>query len=152
MMEKGGYRHFMLKEIHEHPIAIAQTLNGRIERDSGKINLEDLGVASLPLNRIGRVQIVACGTSYYAALLSKYFIEQVSRVPVEVDLASEYRYRTSTARSDCLVIAVSQSGETADTLQAIKSAKEVGAFTLAIVNVPGSTIAHVCHAESLTKA
>ncbi|MEY2988711.1 MAG: L-glutamine:D-fructose-6-phosphate aminotransferase [Pseudomonadota bacterium] len=152
MMEKGGYRHFMLKEIHEHPIAIAQTLNGRIERDSGRINLEDLGVAALPLSRIGRIQIVACGTSYYAALLSKYFIERVSRLPVEVDLASEYRYRASTANRDCLVVAVSQSGETADTLQAIKSAKEVGAYTLAIVNVPGSTIAHVCHAESLTKA
>jgi glucosamine--fructose-6-phosphate aminotransferase (isomerizing) len=152
MMEKGGYRHFMLKEIHEHPIAIAQTLNGRIERDSGRINLTDLGVSKLPLGTLQRVQIVACGTSYYAALLSKYFIENHARIPVEVDLASEYRYRTSTVNPDTLVIAVSQSGETADTLQAVKSARANGAQTLAVVNVPGSTIAHNCHAESLTKA
>ncbi|NBW83653.1 isomerizing glutamine--fructose-6-phosphate transaminase, partial [bacterium] len=152
MMEKGGYRHFMLKEIHEHPLAIAQTLNGRIERDVGKINLVDLGVGKLPLKSLQRLQIVACGTSYYAALLSKYFIEAQSRIPVEVDLASEYRYRASTVDQNTLVVAVSQSGETADTLQAIKSARANGAYTLAIVNVPGSTIAHACHAESLTKA
>lgn len=152
MMEKGGYRHFMLKEIHEHPIAIAQTLNGRILRDSGSLNLADLGVDQLPLKSINRIQIVACGTSYYAASLSKYFIESVARIPVEVDLASEYRYRASTVDSSTLVVAVSQSGETADTLQAIKSARGFGAQTLAIVNVPGSTIAHACHAESLTKA
>lgn len=152
MMEKGGYRHFMLKEIHEHPLAIAQTLNGRIQRDSGVINLADLGVANLPLSTLKRVQIVACGTSYYAALLSKYYIESQARIPVEVDLASEYRYRASTVDPTTLVIAVSQSGETADTLQAIKSARANGAQTLAIVNVPGSTIAHACHAESLTKA
>jgi glucosamine--fructose-6-phosphate aminotransferase (isomerizing) len=152
MMEKGGYRHFMLKEIHEHPLAIAQTLNGRIQRDSGTINLADLGVAGLPLKTLERIQIIACGTSYYAALLCKYFIETQSRVPVEVDLASEYRYRTSTVNSKTLVIAVSQSGETADTLQAVKSARAHGAQTLAVVNVPGSTIAHACHAESLTKA
>lgn len=152
MMEKGGYRHFMLKEIHEHPIAIAQTLNGRISRDSGTLNLTDLGVSHLPLKSVNRIQIVACGTSFYAASLSKYFIETVARIPVEVDLASEYRYRSSTVDANTLVVAVSQSGETADTLQAIKSARGFGAQTLAVVNVPGSTIAHSCHAESLTKA
>jgi glucosamine--fructose-6-phosphate aminotransferase (isomerizing) len=152
MMEKGGYRHFMLKEIHEHPLAIAQTLSGRVQRDSGSINLADLGVGSLPLKTLKRVQIVACGTSFYAASLSKYFIESVARIPVEVDLASEYRYRASTVDENTLVVAVSQSGETADTLQAIKSARAAGAQTLAVVNVPGSTIAHACHAESLTKA
>lgn len=152
MMEKGGYRHFMLKEIHEHPLAIAQTLSGRIQRDSGSIHLADLGVGNLPLKTLKRVQIVACGTSFYAASLGKYFIETVARIPVEVDLASEYRYRTSTVDENTLVVAVSQSGETADTLQAIKSARAAGAQTLAVVNVPGSTIAHVCHAESLTKA
>jgi len=152
MMEKGGYRHFMLKEIYEHPLAIAQTLSGRIQRDSGSINLADLGVGNLPLKTLKRVQIVACGTSFYAASLGKYFIETVARIPVEVDLASEYRYRTSTVDENTLVVAVSQSGETADTLQAIKSARAAGAQTLAVVNVPGSTIAHVCHAESLTKA
>ncbi|NBO37153.1 glutamine--fructose-6-phosphate transaminase (isomerizing) [bacterium] len=152
MMEKGGYRHFMLKEIHEHPQAIAQTLNGRIQRDSGTINIADLGVEKLPLKSLSRLQIVACGTSFYAASLSKYFIESVTHLPVEVDLASEYRYRTSTVNAQTLVVAVSQSGETADTLQAIKSARAAGAQTLAIVNVPGSTIAHACHAESLTKA
>ncbi len=152
MMEKGGYRHFMLKEIHEHPLAIAQTLSGRVQRDSGSINLADLGVGSLPLKTLKRVQIVACGTSFYAASLSKYFIESVARIPVEVDLASEYRYRASTVDENTLVVAVSQSGETADTLQAIKSARAAGAQTLAVVNVPGSTIAHACRAESLTKA
>ena len=152
MMEKGGYRHFMLKEIHEHPLAIAQTLSGRVQRDSGSINLADLGVGSLPLKTLKRVKIVACGTSFYAASLSKYFIESVARIPVEVDLASEYRYRASTVDENTLVVAVSQSGETADTLQAIKSARAAGAQTLAVVNVPGSTIAHACHAESLTKA
>jgi glucosamine--fructose-6-phosphate aminotransferase (isomerizing) len=152
MMEKGGYRHFMLKEIHEHPVAVAQTLQGRLERDSGRISLSALGVDKLPLSAVDRLQIIACGTSYYASLLGKYFIEKYARMPVEVELASEYRYRVCTANKNTLAVAVSQSGETADTLQAMKYVREHGAQTLAIVNVPGSTIAFSCHAESLTHA
>ena len=151
-MEKGGYRHFMLKEIHEQPQAVAQTLSGRLERDAGKINLLDYGVANLGLSEIDRVQIIACGTSFYSGLLAKYFIEKYARIPVDVDLASEYRYRTSVANGRTLAVAVSQSGETADTLQAIKHARQNAAKTLAIVNVPGSSIAHVCDAESLIHA
>lgn len=152
MMEKGGYRHYMLKEIHEQPQAVAETLRGRIERDAGKINLVDYGVDKLNLSEVERVQIIACGTSYYSGLLAKYFIETFARVPVEVDLASEYRYRASTVTPRTLAVAVSQSGETADTLQAIKHARQNGARTLAIVNVPGSSIAHACDAESLIHA
>lgn len=152
MIEKGGYRHYMLKEIHEQPQAVAQTINGRVDREEGNINLAGLGVSKLSFNEVKRMQIVACGTSYYAALVGKYFIERFTKIPVDVDLASEYRYRTNTADSSTLTVAVSQSGETADTLQAIKFAKENKAKTLAIVNVPGSSIAHVCDAESLTHA
>lgn len=152
MMEKGGYRHFMLKEIHEQPQAVAQTIGGRVERDEGRINLVDYGVQGLDLASIDRLQIVACGTSYYAALLGKFFIEKYARIPVEVDLASEYRYRASTANERTLTVAVSQSGETADTLQAIKYARACGAKTLAVVNMPGSSIAHASHAASLIHA
>jgi glutamine---fructose-6-phosphate transaminase (isomerizing) len=152
MMEKGGYRHFMLKEIHEQPQAIAQTLQGRIERESGKINVTDYGIKDFSLAEIDRLQILACGTSFYSGILAKYFIESFSKVPVEVDLASEYRYRTSTVSKNTLAVAVSQSGETMDTLQSIKHAKAAGAKCLGIVNVPGSSIAQVCHAESLIHA
>lgn len=152
MLDKNGYDHFMLKEIHEQPQAVAQTLNGRFERDSGKINLKSYGFNNINLKDINRLQVIACGTSYYTGCLAKYFIEEFTRLPVEVDLASEYRYRTSTANSKTLCVAVSQSGETIDTLQAIKFAKENKAKTLAIVNAPGSSIAHVCDDESLIYA
>ncbi len=152
MMEKGGYRHFMLKEINEQPQAIAQTIAGRLNRDTGHVNLEDYGISKIDLKNIDRVQLIACGTSHYASLIGKYFIENVTRIPVEIDLASEYRYRPCTATQKTLTVAISQSGETADTLQAIKYARMSGANTLAIVNVPGSTIAHACHAESLIHA
>ncbi len=152
MMDKNGYDHFMLKEIHEQPQAVAQTLSGRFDRDSGKINLKAYGLNNINLNKINRLQIIACGTSYYSSCLAKYFIEEFTKLPVEVDLASEYRYRTSTVNEHTLCVAVSQSGETIDTLQAIKFAKENSAKTLAIVNVPGSSIAHVCHDESLIYA
>ncbi|MDR3624807.1 MAG: glutamine--fructose-6-phosphate transaminase (isomerizing) [Chlamydiales bacterium] len=147
-MEKNGYRHFMLKEIYEHPIAIAQTLQGRLLRGENRVDLDAYGIAEIDLIKIDRVHIIACGTSYYAALLGKYYIEKFAKIPVEVDLASEYRYKTCTASEKTLAIAVSQSGETADTLQAIKYAKSKGAKTLAIVNVPGSSIGEVCVAES----
>lgn len=152
MMEKGGYRHFMLKEIYEHPTAIAQNIAGRIERSSGRVNERDFGIGSLDLSAIDRVQIIACGSSYFASLGARYFIERFAKIPVEIDLASEYRYKAATCNNRTLAVAVSQSGETADTLQAIKYAKGNGAKTLAVVNVPGSSIAHVCDAESLLHA
>ena len=152
MMEKGGYRHFMLKEIHEQPQAIAQTLQGRLEREAGRVNIVDYGAAALPLKSIDRLQIIACGTSFYSGLLAKFFIEKFARIPVEVDLASEYRYRVSTVTKNTLAVAVSQSGETMDTLQAIKFARSSGAHTLGVLNVPGSSIAVACHAESLIHA
>lgn len=152
MLDKNGFEHFMLKEIHEQPQAIAQTISGRIEREYGRINLESYGIKNIDLKNVERIQIIACGTSYYAGNLSRYFIEKFTGIPVEIELASEYRYKTSTANSKTLSIAVSQSGETIDTLQAIKFAKENNAQTLALVNVPGSTIAHSCHDESLIHA
>ncbi|BBH51625.1 glutamine--fructose-6-phosphate transaminase (isomerizing) [Fluviispira sanaruensis] len=152
MLDKNGYDHYMLKEIHEQPQAVAQTIKGRLDRDIGKINLENYGISKINLKEIERIQIVACGTSYYAGCLARYFIEQFTRIPVEVDLASESRYRTPTVTAKTLSVALSQSGETIDTLQAIKFAKENGAKTLAIVNMPGSTIAHNCHDESLIYA
>jgi glucosamine--fructose-6-phosphate aminotransferase (isomerizing) len=152
MLEKNGFDHFMLKEIHEQPQAIAQTISGRIDRELSRICLDTYGIKNINLKNVDRIQIIACGTSYYAGNLSRYFIEKFTGLPVEIELASEYRYKTSTANSKTLSIAVSQSGETIDTLQAIKFARENKAQTLALVNVPGSTIAHHCHDESLIQA
>ncbi len=152
MLEKNGFEHFMLKEIHEQPQAIAQTINGRIDRDLGKINLKSYGINKINLKEVERIQIIACGTSFYAGTLARYFLEKFTGFPVEVELASEYRYKSSTTTFKTLSIAVSQSGETIDTLQAIKYAKENKAQTLALVNVPGSSIAHYCHDETLIHA
>nr|BFD30592.1 glutamine--fructose-6-phosphate transaminase (isomerizing) [Pigmentibacter ruber] len=152
MLDKNGYDHFMLKEIHEQPQAVAQTINGRIDRNQGTVDLKAYGIHKINLKQIDRIQIIACGTSFYVSCLAKYYFEEFTRIPVEVDLASEYRYRSSTVNENTLCIAVSQSGETIDTLQAIKFAKENKAKTLAIVNAPGSSIAHVCDDESLIYA
>lgn len=152
MLDKNGYDHYMLKEIHEQPQAVAQTINGRYDRDTGKINLKSYGINKINLKEVNRIQIIACGTSYYAGCLSRYFIEKFTGIPVDVELASESRYRSSTVNKNTLSVAVSQSGETIDTLQAIKFAKQNQAKTLAIVNVPGSSIAHVCDDESLIYA
>ena len=152
MLDKNGYDHYMLKEIHEQPQAVAQTINGRYDRETGKINLKSYGINKINLKEINRVQIIACGTSYYAGCLSRYFIEKFTGIPVEVELASESRYRSPTVNENTISIAVSQSGETIDTLQAIKFAKQNHAKTLAIVNVPGSSIAHACDDESLIYA
>lgn len=152
MLEKNGYEHFMLKEIFEHPQAVALTVNDRVNRDTGKVELESYGIRNINLADVERIQIIACGTSFYAGCLARYFIEKVTRLPVEVELASEYRYKVSTANQKTLTVAVSQSGETIDTLQAIKYAKQNHAQTLAIVNSPGSTIAHHCDDESLIHA
>jgi len=152
MLGKNGYEHFMLKEIFEHPQAVAETIGTSIDRDRACVDLKSYGIVNTVLSRVERIQIIACGTSFYAGNLARYFIERFTQLPVEVDLASEYRYKTSTASEKTLAVAVSQSGETIDTLQAIKYAAQHKAQTLAIVNVPGSTIAHHCTDEVLIHA
>ncbi len=139
MAEKGGYRHFMSKEIFEQPRAVADTIRGRIIPDKGVVNLSEFGLNEKILNNIKKIFLVACGTSWHAALYGKFIIEELNRVPVEVDIASEFRYRNPIIGEDDLFIAITQSGETADTLAALREAKKMGAKTLTICNVTGST-------------
>ncbi|HTG00408.1 MAG TPA: glutamine--fructose-6-phosphate transaminase (isomerizing) [Nitrospirota bacterium] len=139
MAEKGGYRHFMLKEIYEQPRAIMDTIRGRISQDSGVIHLEELGAAQDRLPAVKKIFIVACGTSWHAGLVGKYVFECLAGVPTEVDIASEFRYRGPLVGKDDLFIAITQSGETADTLAAMREAKKRGATVIAICNVVGST-------------
>ena len=139
MAEKGGYKHFMLKEIYEQPRAIADTLRGRFYPESGQVNMDEFGIKEEDLRKAQKIFIVACGTSWHAALIGKYMIEELARVPVEVDIASEFRYRNPVIGQDSLLVAITQSGETADTLAAQREAKRLGAKTLSICNVVGST-------------
>jgi glucosamine--fructose-6-phosphate aminotransferase (isomerizing) len=138
-IEKCGYRHFMIKEIHEQPNAVLDTMRGRFSEESGEIFFE--GLDSSYFKDVNRIVILACGTSYYASLTGKYMIEAVSGVPVQVDIASEFRYRNPIVDKNTLAIAVSQSGETADTSEALLEARARGAKTLGITNVPMSKIA-----------
>jgi glutamine---fructose-6-phosphate transaminase (isomerizing) len=134
--EKGGYSTYMLKEIFEQPQALTNTLMGRLHDETGEVDLDiNLDPASFK-----RIQIVACGTAYYAGLVGKYLIEQLARVPVEVDVASEYRYRKPLVSTNTLVIVISQSGETIDTLEALREAKKFGAKTLGVINAKGSSM------------
>ncbi|ABK97733.1 glutamine--fructose-6-phosphate transaminase (isomerizing) [Pelobacter propionicus] len=141
MAEKGGYRHFMLKEIHEQPRAVRDTIAGRLLEDSGDVHLGDLNFNDQQLSRIRRIVIVACGTSWHAALLGKFYLEGRCRIPVEVDIASEFRYRDPVIDGSTLMMVISQSGETADTLAALREAKSRGAMAMAICNVVDSSIA-----------
>jgi glucosamine--fructose-6-phosphate aminotransferase (isomerizing) len=139
LAEKSGYEHFMLKEIHEQPRAITETLNGRIKE--GKVELkEELNFNEDELKNIDRIIIVACGTSWHSALLGEFMLEELAKIPVEVEYASEFRYRNPIINENTLVIAISQSGETADTLAAIREAKKKNAKILSIVNAKGSSI------------
>ncbi len=139
LAEKAGYEHFMLKEIHEQPRAITETLNGRIY--NGTVNLrEELNFGEDELQSISRIIIVACGTSWHAALAGEFMLEELAKIPVEVEYASEFRYRNPIINEGTLVIAISQSGETADTLAAIREAKKRNAKVLSIVNAKGSSI------------
>ena len=138
--EKGGFEHFMLKEIYEQPKAIKDTMSCRITKDGKHVHFEELNWTPEDVNSIGKILITAYGTAYHAGLLAKYFIEKLARIPVEVDIASEYRYRDPLTDSKTLCIVVSQSGETIDTLAALKEAKRRGARSLAITNVVGSSI------------
>jgi glutamine---fructose-6-phosphate transaminase (isomerizing) len=139
MAEKGGYRHFMLKEIYEQPRAIMDTIRGRISQETGAIHLEEMGPAYDKLRDAKKIFIVACGTSWHAGLVGKYMIEELACIPTEVDIASEFRYRCPLVAKDNLFIAITQSGETADTLAAMREAKRKGATVIAICNVVGST-------------
>lgn len=138
--EKGGYEHFMLKEIHEQPSGLAETLNRRLN-DDGTVNLDGISMTRDDIEEFTKVYIVACGTAYHAGLVGKYIIEKLAKIPVEVDIASEFRYRDPFVDDKTLFIAISQSGETLDTLAALREAKRKGARVLSVVNVVGSSVA-----------
>ncbi len=150
--EKGGYKHFMLKEIFEQPRAVEDTLRGRVNLDEGDVVEAELGIDADAARNIQRVVLVACGTSHHAALVGRYWIEQLARVPAHTELASEVRYRDPVFGPKDLVVAVSQSGETADTLAAVKAAREGGARVLAIVNVLDSAIPRASQGALYTHA
>jgi glucosamine--fructose-6-phosphate aminotransferase (isomerizing) len=150
--EKGGYRHFMLKEIHEQPRAMRDTLLGRIGLEEGAVHLEELGPAVDGLREAQRVLLIACGTSWHAALVGKFLLEQIAGIPTEVDYGSEFRYRTPIVGPGTVAVAISQSGETADTLAAFREAKRRGALPLAICNVQGSMLTREAAGTLLTHA
>ena len=139
MAEKGGYRHFMLKEIFEQPRAVSDTIRGRFSMEDSRVNLDEFGLSADFLKEIKKIFIVACGTSWHSGLAGKYMIEDLARIPVEVDVASEFRYRKPLITPEHLMVVITQSGETADTLAAQREASRLGAKTLSICNVVGST-------------
>ncbi len=151
-IEKGGYEHFMLKEIFEQPHTIFDCLRGRLDANVPNIVMSGIDKYGQQIMNASRIIIVACGTSWHAGLLAEYIIEETCRIPVEVEYASEFRYRNPVVNIGDVIIAVSQSGETADTLVAIENAKQKGAIILGIVNVVGSSIARVSHAGAYTHA
>ncbi len=151
-IEKGGYEHFMLKEIYEQPKSILDSMRGRLNVKEGLIALGGIKDYEQKLRRAKRIIIVACGTSWHAGLVAEYLFEDLARVPVEVEYASEFRYRNPIINEEDVVIAISQSGETADTLAAIRLAKEKGATILGICNVVGSSIPRITHAGAYTHA
>src|SRR5579871_6641432 len=152
MAEKGGYKHFMLKEIFEQPRAVRDTMLGRVGQETGRIFLDEMDIAPRDFRNFRSVRIVACGTSWHAALAGKFMIEKLARVPVEVDYGSEFRYRDPIVGENTLTICISQSGETADTLAAQREAKQKGSKTLAICNVYGSMITREAAGTILTHA
>ena len=151
-IQKGGYKHFMLKEINEQPEAINNALRGRLLANEGKIQVGSLNEHQTKFSKARRIIIVACGTSWHAGLVGEYLLEAIARIPVEVEYASEFRYREPIIYSDDIVIPISQSGETADTLSAIKIAKKNGAFIYGICNVVGSSISRETHSGMYTHA
>ena len=151
-LEKGGYEHFMLKEIYEQPRSIADSMRGRFDAKTGTLKLGGIREFEKKMTNAKRIMIVACGTSWHAGLVAEYLIEDLARIPVEVEYASEFRYRNPIIYEDDIVIAISQSGETADTLAAIELAKSKGATIFGICNVVGSSIPRATHAGSYTHA
>ena len=152
MAEKGGFKHFMLKEIFEQPRAVRDTVQGRISLDTGKVYLEEMDISEAEFKDLASIKIAACGTSWHAALAGKYMIEQLARVPVDVDYASEFRYREPVFNENDLLIVISQSGETADTIAAMREAKNAGCKVLAVCNVQGSMITREAEGTILTHA
>ncbi|TCS78637.1 glutamine--fructose-6-phosphate transaminase (isomerizing) [Tepidibacillus fermentans] len=151
--DKGGYDHYMLKEIHEQPRAYRETLNNRIDHENQRVDLsKEIHLSEDEIRAIEKIHIVACGTAYHAGLVGKYVIENLVRIPVEVDVASEYRYRNPIITPNTLVMVISQSGETADTLAALREAQKLGAKVLAITNVNGSSVARDADEVLLTHA
>jgi len=153
MAEKGGFKHFMLKEIYEQPRSVRDTLQGRISLDSGHVFLDEMAnITEADFKRFTSITIAACGTSWHAGLAGKYMIEQLARIPVDVDYASEFRYRNPVMSENDLLLVISQSGETADTIAALREAKDLGAKVLAICNVQGSMIMREADGTILTHA
>jgi glucosamine--fructose-6-phosphate aminotransferase (isomerizing) len=152
MAEKGGFKHFMLKEIYEQPRAVRDTVQGRVSLDTGRVYMDEMDITPAEFKSFDRVLVAACGTSWHAGLAGKYMIEQLARVPVEVDYASEFRYRDPVMTERTLLVVISQSGETADTIAALREAKERGSKVLAICNVQGSMITRESDGTILTHA
>jgi len=153
MAEKGGFKHFMLKEIYEQPRSVRDTVQGRISLDSGHVFLDEMSnITEADFKRFTSIKIAACGTSWHAGLAGKYMLEQLARIPVDVDYASEFRYRDPVMDENTLLLVISQSGETADTIAALREAKELGAKVLAICNVQGSMIVREADGTILTHA
>jgi len=151
-VEKGGYRHFMLKEIFEQPDAIRNTVRAYLDQERRGVNLDGLGFSEVELARLRRVHLVACGTSWHACLVGKFVLEELTGLPTEVDYASEYRYRTPLVGDDVLVIGITQSGETADTLAAMEMARDAGALLATVCNVRGSSAWRLAPSQILTQA
>jgi glucosamine--fructose-6-phosphate aminotransferase (isomerizing) len=149
--EKGGFKHFMLKEIYEQPKVVKDTLAGRLD-EHGVVKLEDIGITNVRLLKSRKVTMFACGTAYHAAVYGMYLIRQLAKLPVELELASEFRYSDPVIEPDTLAIAVSQSGETADTMEAVRMAKQGGATVLGVCNVVGSALSRAAHGTLYTHA
>jgi glucosamine--fructose-6-phosphate aminotransferase (isomerizing) len=150
--EKGGYKHFMLKEIHEQPQVVQETFGGRVDFENAKILLETVKISKEEIEKVERLHLLACGTSWHAALIGKFLIEEIARVPVEVDYGSEYRYRDPIVSDRVLAVGISQSGETADTLSAMEAAHERGARLFSVCNVTGSQATRISEGVIYTHA
>jgi glutamine---fructose-6-phosphate transaminase (isomerizing) len=152
MAEKGGFKHYMLKEIYEQPRAIRDTVLGRVSQQTGRVYLDEMDISETEFRNFTSIKAVACGTSLHAAMAGKYMLEELARIPVEIDYASEFRYRDPIIDDKTLIVAISQSGETADTLAAVRESKEKGAKILSICNVQGSMLTRESHGTILTHA
>jgi glutamine---fructose-6-phosphate transaminase (isomerizing) len=152
LAEKGGFKHYMLKEIYEQPRAVRDTVQGRVSQTSGRVYLDEMEISEAEFRQFTSIKAIACGTSLHAAMAGKYMLEELARMPVEIDYASEFRYRDPILDDKTLVIAISQSGETADTIAAVRESKEKGAKILSICNVQGSMLTRESHGTVLTHA
>jgi glucosamine--fructose-6-phosphate aminotransferase (isomerizing) len=152
LAEKGGFKHYMLKEIYEQPRAVRDTVMGRVSAATGRVYLDEMEISEAEFRQFTSIKAIACGTSLHAAMAGKYWLEELARIPVEIDYASEFRYRDPILDDKTLVIAISQSGETADTLAAVRESREKGAKILAICNVQGSMLTREAHGTILTHA